>query len=167
MQEEWIGISEFPGYSVSDLGHVRNDKYDRELSLYVNQRGIVYTGLYKGHEQYKRSVSVLVANAFVTTARRLSFDTPINLDGDRENNRAENLLWRPRWYATEYFHQFQDRGDGIDEEVQEVKTGEIFKSSWQAALSFGLLEREIVRSIMYLTYALPTFQRFQMFRIHG
>lgn len=166
MQEEWREIAEFPGYSVSDLGRVRNDRFDKELHLHVNQHGIVYTGLYRGRDQHKRSVSVLVANAFITTARRLSFDTPINLDGDRENNEANNLVWRPRWYATEYYRQFRIRGDGIDKEVQEIKSGDVFKTTWQAALAFGLLEREIVRSIVYLTYALPTFQKFQMFHIH-
>lgn len=164
MNEEWREIWEFPGYSVSDTGRVRNDRKDRDLTLHSTERGIIYVSLNRQGEQFKRSVTVLVAEAFVTTARKMSFDTPINLDGDRTNNYAENLLWRPRWYAIEYFRQFRNRPDGIDRSILEVKSGEIFKSSWQAAVAFGLLEREIVRSIVYLTYALPTFQRF---RIHG
>lgn len=164
MQEEWREIWDFPGYSVSNTGRVRNDRKDKDMTLSATQRGIVYVSLNRRGDHFKRSVSVLVAEAFVTTAKKLSFDTPINLDGDRENNHADNLMWRPRWYAIDYFRQFRDRADGIEAPVQEFKSGDIFKNSWQAALSFGLLEREIVRSIVYLTYALPTYQRF---RIHG
>lgn len=164
MQEEWREIWDFPGYSVSNTGLVRNDRKDKIMTLSATQRGIVYVSLNRRGDHFKRSVSVLVAEAFVTTAKKLSFDTPINLDGDRENNCADNLMWRPRWYAIDYFRQFRDRIDGINSPVQEFKSGDIFKNSWQAALCFGLLEREIVRSIVYLTYALPTYQRF---RIHG
>ena len=164
MNEEWREIWEFPGYSVSDAGRVRNDRKGTFMTLSATEQGIVYVSLNRRGDHFKRSVSVLVAEAFVTTARKMSFDTPIHLDGDRENNTAENLLWRPRWYAIEYRRQFRDRPNGINNPIQEFKTGEIFKNSWQAAISFGLLEREIVRSIVYLTYALPTFQRF---RIHG
>lgn len=164
MNEEWREIWEFPGYSVSNAGRVRNDRKDTYMTLSATERGIIYVSLNRRGDHFKRSVPVLVAEAFVETAKKLSFDTPINLDGDRENNYADNLVWRPRWYAIEYYRQFRSRPDGINRPILELKTGDVFKSSWQAAISFGLLEREIVRSIVYLTYALPTFQRF---RIHG
>jgi hypothetical protein len=145
---------------------VRNDETERLMTLHVNQRGIVNVSFNRKGKQYKRSVAVLVANAFLTTARSLAFDTPINLDGDRRNNRVENLLWRPRWYATEYFRQFNNDpliSRGIDRPVEEFKTGEVFKNSWDAAVTNGLLDFEVVKSIAEKTYAWPTYQRF---RIH-
>lgn len=168
MQEEvWREILEFPGYSVSNTGLVRNDDFGKDhlvrlMTQHVNQRGIVNVSFNRRGRQYKRSVTVLVATAFIMTARPLAFDTPINLDGDRLNNRVENLLWRPRWYATEYFQQFRYHPLGINHLVQEFKTGEVFRNSWEAALAFGLLDREIVRSILERTYAVPTFQRFRV-----
>lgn len=167
MQEEWREILEFPSYSVSDTGLVRNDDYgkDHEIRMmtpHVNQRGIVNVSFNRRGQQYKRSVAVLVATAFVTTARSLAFDTPINLDGDRFNNNAGNLLWRPRWYATEYFRQFQGRLRGIDKPVQEFKTEEVFETSWHAAISLGLLDSEIVNSVVYKTYTRATFHRFRV-----
>lgn len=164
MQEQWCEILQFPGYLVSNTGQVQNEKTGRMLSSNVNQRGIVNVSLYNRGHEFKRSVAVLVATAFVVTARSASFNTPINLDGDRRNNRADNLLWRPRWYAMEYFKQFHDEPNSIDEPVQEYKTGEIFKSSWEAALTFGLLDREVVRSIIRRTYAVPTYQMFQLYQ---
>jgi hypothetical protein len=162
MQEEWRDVIEFPHYSVSSMGLVRNDEADRLMTLFVNQRGIVYVSFNRHGKQYPRSIAVLVASAFVTTARSLSFDTPINLDGDRLNNRADNLLWRPRWYAREYFQQFRINTGTIHLPVQEVRTGEVFKTSWEAAIYYGLLDREVVRSIANKTYAVPTYQRFRM-----
>lgn len=164
MQEEWREILEFPGYSVSNTGFVHNDETDRMMTRHVNQRGIVNVSFNKKKVQYKRSVSVLVATAFVTAARSLEFDTPINLDGDRFNNRADNLLWRPRWYATQYFRQFREEPQGIARPIEEVKTGEVFETSWIAALTYGLLDLEIVKAIANRTYAWPTYQRFRILK---
>jgi hypothetical protein len=164
---EWREILEFPSYSVSDTGFVRNEDYGKDheirmMTQHVNQHGIVNVSFNRRGQQYKRSVAVLVATAFVTAAKSLSFDTPINLDGDRLNNCADNLLWRPRWYATQYFRQFIVRSQGIDRPVQEFKTEEIFDSSWHAAVSLGLLESEIVNSVIYKTYARSTYHRFRV-----
>jgi hypothetical protein len=164
MREEWREILEFPNYSVSNTGLVRNEETGREMVRHVNQRGIENVSFNRRGRQYKRSVTVLVANAFIRAARSLSFDTPINLDGDRLNNCADNLLWRPRWHATEYFQQFREPRLSIEHEIQEYKTGEVFKSSWEAALRFGLLDTDIVQAIANATYARPTFQRFRVYK---
>lgn len=162
---EWRKILEFPNYSVSDIGHVLNDETDKEMVLHRNQRGIVNVSLSRGCKQYKRSVTVLVAKAFVKTARSLTFDTPINLDGDRSNNRAENLVWRPRWHAVEYYRQFeQPTKMSIRHWVEEVKTGEVYESSWDAAIRNGLLDKDVVEAIAKRTYVRPTFQVFRIRR---
>jgi NUMOD4 motif len=163
MHEEWCQILQFPGYSVSSTGRVQNEKTGRILKKHVNQHGIVNVSLHRRGDEFRRSVSVLVATAFVRTARSKTFDTPINLDGNRLNNRADNLLWRPRWYAREYFGQFNCELNGIEQPVQEHKTGEVFKCSWEAAVTFGLLDREVVRSVIHMTYALPTYQLFHLY----
>lgn len=162
MHEEWRDIVGFPGYAVSSTGRVQNIRHDRIIARHVNQQGIVHVSLNQRGRQFRRSVAILVASAFILTARPLSFTTPINVDGDRLNNRADNLLWRPRWYAAEYHSQFRSLQNGIDEPVEEIKTGEVFKCSWEAAVTYGLLDREVVRSIANRTYAIPTYQMFKM-----
>jgi hypothetical protein len=164
MKEEWRQVVEFPNYVVSNLGLIVNEATGRHMSHIVNQRGIPYVSFNRRGCRYPRSISVLVASAFVTTARSLSFDTPINLDGNRLNNRADNLLWRPRWYAREYFQQFRSCPETITNPVQEVKSEEIFDTSWEAAIWYGLLNREVVHSIVNRTYAIPTYQRFRMLK---
>lgn len=161
MITEWRSIQSFPGYSVSDTGLVRNDDTDRVLTLMVNQFGIVHVGLTKNYVQYKRAVAPLVAYAFLVPPRHATFDTPINLNGDRLNNNVENLLWRPRWFATKYFRQFKNEPIKPAMPVEELNTKEQFESSWDAAIAYGLIELDIRMSTTKQSEVWPTYQRFR------
>ena len=165
--QEWRSIVGFPGYSVSDYGCVRSERVIRKVMTHriltptLNTRGIPMVGINQYGVQYKRSIAVLVAEAFIRSAKSLEFNTPINLDGDRTNNRADNLAWRPLWFARKYFQQIRSGPQGIGRPVQEMQTKEVFESSWHAALSYGLIEREIVFGILNNCYVWPTYQRFR------
>lgn len=165
MREEWREIAEFPGYSVSDAGSVRNDATGRHMAKQTNGRGIVYVGICKrGSDglvaQHKRSVAVLVAEAFLPRPHE-KFDTPIHLDGDRYNANVSNILWRPRWFAVKYAQQFQQSGPSFSRPLELVETGEVFESSWDAATKLGLLDREIAMSVMTRCYVWPIHQHFR------
>lgn len=169
--EEWCVVQGFPSYSVSNLGRVRSDiafrngNSGRILELSKNTRGIVYVGMMQNGVQHKRSVALMVAHAFVFTARSHTFTTPINLDGDRENNAADNLMWRPRWFARQYFDQFRGKPHArIPRPIVEVKTEEVYENSWVAALTHGLLDVEIFETVRNKTYVWPTYQRFELLR---
>lgn len=159
---QWRQIVEFPDYSVSEAGHIRNDTTGLVMQLTPNTRGIPIVGLVKRGVQYKRSVPVLVADAYIVTSRTPNYNTPIHLDGDKNNCRATNLAWRPRWFALEYGRQFLLGPLGFACEIQEIKSGEIFATSWDAAVKYGLLERDIVFSVMRHTYVVPTYQTFRL-----
>ena len=160
MPERWKPIERFPGYSVSNLGRIRADKSGRSLSLNPNQFGVIQVGLMRDGEQWHRSVPLLVAKAFVPPSGE-AFDTPINLDGDRTNNRAENLLWRPRWFAIKYNQQFRmPHPHRIKRPIIDLKTEEVCGNSLECAKMFGLLEDDLILSIMNRTYVWPTYQEF-------
>lgn len=159
---EWRPIPSFPGYSVSESGHVRNDETGRYLTLLVNQSGTVNVGLTKKCVQYKRSVALLVANAFLGFPIHDSFDTPIHLDGDRLNNNAWNLTWRPRWFAAKYIQQFTEPSLAAERPVQEVETGEKFYSHWEAAFAYGLLAIDVLMGARDQTEVWPTKQHFRL-----
>jgi hypothetical protein len=110
--------------------------------------------------QHHRSVPLLVAKAFLPYVSG-PFDTPINLDGDRLNNHVENLVWRPRWFAIRYNQQFKyPYEQGIDAPIVDMKSGEISANSFECAKRYGLLEKDIVFSIVGRTYVWPTYQQF-------
>lgn len=158
--EEWVAIEEFPMYSVNALGHVKNNDTDHRLSVRVNQDGIPYVGLVRGLRQYIRSLPRLVANTYISQPHP-AFNTPINLNGDRTDCRVENLMWRPRWYARFYNNQFKERyHNPIDAPVRDAETDDIYPNSLAAACTNGLLERDVVLSILNQTVTWPTYQRF-------
>ena len=160
MTESWKFIDFFPGYSISDRGQVRADKSGRFLALNDNQYGVVQVGLMRNGLQYHRSVPLLVAKAFLPEVAG-PFDTPINLDGDRHNNRVENLAWRPRWFAIKYNQQFRYPFENpIQAPVVDLKTGEVSENSLECAKRYGLLEQDLVLSILNRTYVWPTYQEF-------
>lgn len=161
MSIEWRQIQRFPGYSVSDTGQVRNDETERVLATQVNQQGVVHVGLYYNGIQYKRSLSIIVAEAFLLRPS-FEFNTPVNLDGNKGNNHAVNLVWRPRWFALRYTNQFLQSGPSINRPVEIIETKEVFENSWQAATTLGLLDREIAISIMTCVYVFPTYQHFRV-----
>jgi hypothetical protein len=113
--------------------------------------------------QFHRSVTLCVANAFLWNERQVEFDTPINLDGDRMNNHISNLMWRPRWFAIKYNRQFKHRfAYPILSPIRDTKTRRISEDSMDAAIRYGLLERDIVMSIANRTVTWPTYQQFEI-----
>lgn len=157
----WIELDEFPGYSVSDQGEVRNDDSGRVLTPTLNQNNVAQVGLMRNKVQYKRGVALLVANAFLEPPNE-AFNTPINLNGDRLDNRVDNLMWRPRWFAITYHRQFDNDLRGFRKPVIEIKTGETFDTSWDAAIKYGLIDREIMMAALNRTYVWPTYQEFRL-----
>ena len=160
--ERWLPIDEFPGYSVSDKGRVRNDLTERVMKPQTNQGGVVMIGLIgEDGKQYKRSIAKIVAERFLPHNTNEYFDTPMHLDNDRSNNSVENLVWRPRWYAQKYRQQFEAyRRPYVDERIKEVGTRRRYENSWVAAVTNGLREYEVAKSIDEGTPAWPTLQIF-------
>lgn len=162
----WKPIKDFPGYSVSDTGLIRSDMSGRILAESENQYGLVCIGMVRDGVQYHRSVPLLVAKAFLTRHRvHGAFDTPINLDGNRHNNNVWNLAWRPRWFAVKYNRQFvHPYHNPINALIEDVETGEVNNNSFECAIRYGLLEEDLVLSILNRTYVWPTYQMFQIYQ---
>jgi NUMOD4 motif len=160
VEETWRPIEFFPGYSVSDHGRIRRDDWGHILALSENQFGLLQVGMMRDGVQRHRSVPLLVAKAFIPQPSG-PFDTPINLDGDRHNNHVDNLAWRPRWFAIKYNRQFRYPYENpILAPVVDLKTGEVSENSLECAKRYGLLEQDLVLSILNRTYVWPTYQEF-------
>lgn len=155
-------IQGFSGYSVNRFGDVIHDAFGRLLTPHANQTESVYVSLMRDGKQHQRALSRIVAKAFLESAVPI-FDTPINLDGDRWNCAADNLMWRPRWFAIQYHHQFKERyNNPIDTPVKARDENEVFSDSFAAAIRYGLLERDVVLSVFQNTYAWPNYMIFEM-----
>jgi hypothetical protein len=160
--EIWREIRNFEDYSISNLGYVKAEKSGRILQMTQNQFGVLAVGMVRGGLQYHRSVPLLVANAFIPRKFE-AYDTPINLNGDRLDNRVENLVWRPRWFAIRYNQQFRNPYMfPVLDPVRDVKTGEVSENTFEAAMRYGLLESDLVLSILNHTVVWPTYQQFEI-----
>lgn len=159
--ERWIEIYDFPGYSVSDYGRVRNDYSGRIMTMLRNQAKVIHVGLVRDGRQYKRSLAKLVANVFLPRNTLDHFTTPIHLDGDPENNHYTNLAWRPRQFADHYHRQY-NKWPLVGRPIRDVETGERFNDSWEACMKYGLLDKDVLRSVVHGTRVPPTFQTFEL-----
>ena len=177
LEDEWVPVEGFDGYSVNPLGQVRRDAVNRLLEIRFNQQGVPYVGLMRRdwdrpqawgeiihypNQQHVRSLPKLVARAFLPTPSDI-FDTPIQLDGDRANCRADNLMWRPRWFAVRYNQQFKERyPHPIEGPIRALEDENVFPDSLTAACFYGLLEREVVLSVHNKVPVWPTYQMFEL-----
>lgn len=164
--EEWVKL-DFLGcsdYSVSNYGRIINNVTERFMRPSFNQIGFCKIGLMPsdGGLQVTLSVSMLVANAFLPEPPNERYDTPTNLDGDRGNNRADNLVWRPRWFAVKYRKQFKNDLRGFIVPIREINTREEFEISWDAAIKYGLIDRDIAIATANNTFVFPTGQQFEV-----
>jgi hypothetical protein len=60
--------------------------------------------------------------------------------------------------------QFTDGHPIYDYPIEDVETGEIYKNSWEAAITNGLIDVEIQLSIYNEVYVFPTGQIFRRAR---
>lgn len=149
MSIRWAELDDFPDYAVSELGEIANIKTGMPRRTSINQQGIVKISLYQGRELITRSVAVMVAEAFVE-GQSSFFNTPIHLDGDRLNCRAENLMWRPRWFAVQYHRQFNsEEFYRMDVHIVHLQTGKEYHSVKDACMDLGLYYNDVYRSYVH------------------
>jgi len=147
--EIWEEVKEYSSYAVSSWGRVMNVNTGRILSLTQNQHGTVFVGFTVNGLQSKRSVALLVANAFLAYPYHELFTTPIHLNGDRTDNGAENLDWRPLWFAQTYHSQFsREYRHRLHFPIEVVETGEVYSNSIECAKALGVLEKDLVMAVL-------------------
>lgn len=157
-QEVWKPISEFPTYQISNLGNIYNTRERLMMRTSRTPFGHVKITLKSehSHERFTRSVPVLVAEAFVEAPNELC-DQVIILDGDLENVAADNLAWRPRWYAWKYTRQLKVKQPIYYHNliVHNLTTDFYYDSIIDAGVSEGLLFDDIWRSTYTLDSIFP------------
>lgn len=86
-------IEGFEGYYVNSYGRVWSDKSKKWLAPSNNGKGYQIVILFKNGKQVCKSVHRLVAEAFVPNDDPQTKTEVDHLDGNRANNRADNLQW--------------------------------------------------------------------------
>lgn len=161
METLWRAIDEFPTYSVSNYGDVVDESKSRFVSQSVTLQGALKVNISYEGGQVSRSVKRLVAQAFVEGQDAI-FNTPIQLDGDQVNVRADNIMWRPRWFAWKYCRQFVRLPNYHSEgPIIELESQVQYFSVYEASIINGILMQDIWGTIILTKpHVFPTWQRF-------
>lgn len=109
------------------------------------------------------SVALLVAEAFVEPDNLLC-DQVVVLDGNFQNVAAENLRWRPKWFAWKYTHQLKTRQPlhYCNLPVVNIDTDEEHDSIIDAGIKYGLLFEDVWRSTFSGTPIYPYRERYEI-----
>lgn len=94
MSEKWNPCRDITNYDISDEGRVRNSKTGRIMKTSVDKHGYEIVCLHEDGKQYTKKVHRLVAEAFTDEDIR-ELDVA-HRDGNRLNNRLDNLVHRTR-----------------------------------------------------------------------
>lgn len=149
-REIWTQIPEFPIYSVSNQGRIRNDTTKRIMSPTPStMAGHMKISLLDDHSDMRRTVSVamLVAKAYVPVPDQFS-NGVIVLNGKLWDLRADNLKWRPRWYAWKYRRQLLTPQPLAYQNlrVRNISNGQRYLSIIRCGMTEGVLFDDIWRS---------------------
>lgn len=157
---EWKPIVGYREYLANDQGMIKIGHTGAILQQTMNQQGHAKVNLRRGGTDVTRSVARIVANLYLEKPGRRDFDTLIHLNGDKMDNRVENLQWRPRHFAVKYHAQFDNPLQEANRRVQDMETLIVYPTVIDAAKEFGLLINDIIICSYARTVVWPTFQQF-------
>ena len=135
----WKEIKDFPNYSVSDSGEVKNNKTRKILKKALNQDGYEIVQLWNNGKGTMKRIHRLVLEAF-KPIENANYEVN-HLDRDRTNNNLNNL----EWCSTQQNIEYRDKEDNPKRRTtQKVKveyldgTIEIYDSVAKCAKHFGI-----------------------------
>lgn len=105
IKEEWKVVKEFPIYSISNLGRLRNDVTKNILVGGYDKDGYRQATICYNGKQYSRRLCRLVAIAFLPNPNNLSVVN--HKDENKDNDFVDNLEWCDVAYNNSYGNRTQ------------------------------------------------------------
>lgn len=137
---EWIQIEEFPDYEVSELGEIRNIHTQHVNGTYNNGSNVLQVSMRRNGRPYIRAVHRVVAEAFIAPHPEDGHFVPWHEDRDWQNCAADNLVWKPLWWASRFARQEKQTEPRDYRPIRHVKTGTDYENALEAAKALGGLE---------------------------
>lgn len=140
--DEWIALEEFPDYEICRRGLIRNKKTQRVRKVAPNAQGVIKVLLMKEKKQYTRSVAKLVATTFIREPEE--GEVVVHKDEDHANVSADNLEWKPRWFAQERAYQSKRDEPLRLGKIMMDATGVVYDSALECAKAIDGIEKYII-----------------------
>lgn len=156
-------IDGFDDYVITKAGDVVNVQSGLLRKPSRTQAGAIKITLFLNGKPRTKSLSLVVAKAWVYNDHDPEiFDTPIHLDNDPSNVHADNLMWRPRWFAVKYHKQYWQAEYRYSEtRVIDDQTGDEYKSLVEVCQKFGFLYVDVLNSCTRNEYVFPSYKIFR------
>ena len=146
--ETWKTINEFPNYEISSHGRVYSRKRDIILKPYYDGWKYPKVSLQYNGRRVDRTIHRLVAEAFIPNT--LNKPEVNHLDGNKDNNRVDNLEWVTR--SENEIHAFKN---GLNDRssydagrpkrrVLVIETGDVFNSICECAEYFNCTHTNVI-----------------------
>ena len=124
--EEWRPIPRYPEYEVSNMGRVMNPNRATLMKQRINDHGYYQTQLTKDGKCHTERVHRLVGEAFIEGG---SPELDVNhMDGNKTNNRVENLEWTTRAENTKHAFDTGLKKPSRQQKVKCVETNVVYDS---------------------------------------
>jgi hypothetical protein len=94
LEEQWKQINDYPNYSISSLGVIRNDKTKRIMKLTPDTKGYLQIGLCKDGIQKHFTQHQLMGIHFIPNPE--NYPQIDHINSIKNDNRLENLRWASR-----------------------------------------------------------------------
>lgn len=159
--EQWVVINDFPRYSVSSIGRVKNNVSGIVLSQRKAANGYQRVNLRKGDRKYEPPTVIhvhrLVASAFVDGYKE-GFQVN-HIDGNKDNNGADNLEWvsgseniiharKTGLYSAESVDNLRRRGNDPDTraKIKAAQHTEQYRKKMQASNAANGITKPVIQS---------------------
>jgi hypothetical protein len=146
--EEFRSIINYPNYSISNLGNVKNNKTNKILANSLHKSGYFIIGLFKDGKRWNFRINRLVAEAFLD-----GFDKQFyidHIDRNKINNNIKNLrmvtptqsvlnrgIWGKSKYKGTYFSKTRkDWRSQIRVNKKAISLGN-FKTELEGAMAYN------------------------------
>ena len=121
--EVWRQIERYPNYDASSEGRIRNRKTGRILKTNTSETGYERLSLSKNSRQTTERVHRIIADTFI--------------DGDKSNNRIDNLEFCTRQENIQHAFRTGLSHGSRKKAVRIIETGEEFDSTNECAIAIG------------------------------
>lgn len=135
--KQWKPHKKYTKYEISNDGKIKNSKTGRILKTSVNKQGYEQVCIHHNGKQYTKNIHRLIAETFYDYDKYDELEVN-HIDGNKLNNRIENLEWCTRKENVDHAFRKHLRVPSRRIKIRVIETGEEYESIRECARTIGV-----------------------------